>query len=140
MNGVSNNVAVKQPNYHGTRNGAIAGGVAGGAYIGAGFGGAKLAQCALKHSNFSQKKEILSNLQKNYTNLGVNMAKTSVSKILKFTVETLKKPSEIAKSVVGVAIVGAAIGLGVDMIKNHKRNKAIAKAEVEQQPKNDKKA
>lgn len=140
MNGVSNNVAVKQPNYHGTRNGAIAGAAVGGAYVGAGFGGAKLAQYVLKNSNFSQRREMLSNLQKTYTNLGVDMAKTSVSKILEYTVETLKKPSEIAKSVAGVAVVGVAIGLGIDMIKNHKRNKAIAKAEVEQQPKDDKKA
>ena len=140
MNGVSNNVAVKQPNYHGTRKGAITGTAVGGADVGAGYVGAKLAQYALKNSNFSQRREILSNLQKTYTNLGVDMAKTSVSKILKYTVETLKKPSEIAKSVAGVAVVGAAIGLGIDMIKNHKRNKAIAKAEVEQQPKDDKKA
>ena len=33
MNGVSNNVAVKQPNYHGTRNGAIAGAADRGQYI-----------------------------------------------------------------------------------------------------------
>ena len=104
------------------------------------FTSSKCFQYALKNSNFSQRREILSNLQKTYTNLGVDMAKTSVSKILKYTVETLKKPSEIAKSVAGVAVVGAAIGLGIDMIKNHKRNKAIAKAEVEQQPKDDKKA
>lgn len=132
MNGVSNNMAVKQPNYKATRNGAIAGAVTAGTLLSAGVGLMKIPQLVAKNASFAEKREIISNGIDSFTKLGFDMSKNTVSKSLKSIISFATKPAVVAKSVGFWALAGAGIGLAVDLIKNNKIKKENAKIANEQ--------
>lgn len=56
MNGVSNNVQVRQPNYHATRNGAVAGAVAGGVGYGVTYGAVKFVENNINNGSEAMKE------------------------------------------------------------------------------------
>lgn len=138
MNGVSNNVQVRQPNYHATRNGAVAGAVAGGVGYGATYGAVKFAENKINNGSEAMKEFITRKMTEKLSKKGVDTSNMSMPKIFEGTLAEMRKPLNIAKAVGKVAVVGTLIGFGIDAIKNSKMNKADAK--VAQQSNEDKKA
>ena len=138
MNGVSNNVQVRQPNYHATRNGAVAGAVAGGVGYGATYGAVKFAENKINNGSEAMKEFITRKMIDKLSKKGIDASNMSMPKIFEGTLAEMRKPLNIAKTVGKVAVVGTLIGFGIDAIKNSKMNKADAK--VAQQSNEDKKA
>lgn len=138
MNGVSNNVQVRQPNYHATRNGAVAGAIAGGVGYGATYGAVKFAENKINNGSEAMKEFITRKMTEKLSKKGVDASNMSMPKIFEGTLAEMRKPLNIAKAVGKVAVVGTLIGFGIDAIKNSKMNKADAK--VAQQSNEDKKA
>ena len=62
MNGVSNNVQVRQPNYHATRNGAVAGAVAGGVGYGVTYGAVKFVENKINNGSEAIKELFTRNM------------------------------------------------------------------------------
>lgn len=138
MNSVSNNVQVRQPNYHATRNGAVAGAVAGGVGYGATYGAVKFAENKINNGSEVMKEFITRKMTEKLSKKGVDASNMSMPKIFEGALAEMRKPLNIAKAVGKVAVVGALIGFGIDAIKNSKMNKANDK--VAQQSNDDKKA
>ena len=138
MNGVSNNVQVRQPNYHATRNGAVAGAVAGGVGYGVTYGAVKFVENKINNGSEAMKELFTSKMTDKLSKKGIDASNMSMPKIFEGTLAEMRKPLNIAKAVGKVAVVGTLIGFGIDVIKNSKMNKANAK--VAQQSNDDKKA
>lgn len=118
MEGISNNTAVNRSNYHATAKGAIGGAAAGAAIIGSEYGSMKLNQFALKKANYATKKTFIDVTKKLFDAFKIDTKQITVSKLMKNTIKDIKKPSFIAKTIAPLAIAGAAIGFGVDMVRN----------------------
>lgn len=139
MNGVSNNVQVRQPNYHATRNGAVAGAVAGGVGYGFTYGSVKFVKNKINNGCSEAMRELYTRkMTDKLSKKGIDVSNMSMPKIFEGVLAEMRKPLNIAKAVGKVAVVGALIGFGIDAIKNSKMNKANAK--VAQQSNDDKKA
>lgn len=119
MEGISNNTAVNRPNYHATAKGAIGGAAAGAAILGSGYGSIKATQAIMKKADFATKKEFLNGIAGMLKIAKVDSSKTTVSKLFKTATKEYLKPKFIAKTVAPLAAAGAAIGFGVDLVKNH---------------------
>ena len=118
------NSTVNKPNYNTTKKGAIIGAGLGAAKIGYQLAMVNANYLGLKGADFAAKKERISSLHSNFktTDL-IDMTKTTVSKVVKAAKKAILSPANILKTAGVFALVGAGVGLIVDLYKNGKANK-----------------
>lgn len=123
MEGISNNVAINRPNYHATAKGAIGGAAVGAAMVGTGYGSIKATQYIISKSDRKTKQNLIKGISGMLNAAKLDTSKTTVSKLFKTAAKEFKKPNFIAQAVLPLAAIGAAVGFGVDLVKNSiKRN------------------
>lgn len=112
---ISNN----RPNYNSVKKGGMIGAAAG-ALSGAGmYGIVNASTLALKNdTSFSAKRKFITGMSEQYSALGIDMSKITVSKVIAGAKKGLKNPVTIAMGIAGTALIGAGIGFIVDMVKN----------------------
>ncbi|MCR5265227.1 MAG: hypothetical protein K6E29_01370 [Cyanobacteria bacterium RUI128] len=65
----------------------------------------------------AQKRDYISDMKRIYSNHGIDLKNTTVSKSIKNSLKTLRKPSVIASGIILSAGIGTAIGACIDLIK-----------------------
>ncbi|MCM1265470.1 MAG: hypothetical protein NC200_04650 [Candidatus Gastranaerophilales bacterium] len=128
MEGVSNNVAAR-PAYKSTKKGTIVGAGIGAAVVGLEATAATCSRLPLKDvKTFADKKNYIRMMTDAYTARGIDMSKTTVSRMYKAGMKHILGPKNIITMLGVGAAVGAGIGLINDMIKNRKAANAEASA------------
>lgn len=126
MEGVSSNV-VSRPSYKSTKKGAAIGAGIGLASQAAFTGIAACAMLPVKNAKtIADKKAAIKMLSDSYAAQGIDMGKTTVSRVYKNGMKALKSPVAFLKAV-GFA---AAIGAGIGLINDYMKNKKLAEAEA----------
>ena len=108
-----------RPNYNATKKGTMAGALCG-AVASAGWCGVVHASTLpLKmNSSIGAKKSFINQFSKQYSKLGIDMAKTTVSRVIKSAKVAVKSPVVVSMTVAGAALLGAGIGFVTDLVKN----------------------
>ena len=131
MEGIINNTTVSRANYHATAKGAIGGAAAGAAIIGGGYGAIKTTQSMMKKADYASKKKFIKAMTDIVDVAGLNHENQTISQMFKTAAKGYLNPKFIAKTMAPLAAVGAAIGFGVDMVKNSAmrlENQSVKKA------------
>lgn len=114
------NGVISKP-YHTTKKGAMLGAGIGLAALGCQYGMVNANYSGLKGAAYAVKKERLELLKSIYESTGLfDMAKTTVSKVVKGAKKQVLSVPNVAKQVVGLAAIGAGIGFAVDLYKSHR--------------------
>lgn len=121
---VSNNVVARPP-HKSAKRGALIGTIGGAAVSATTIG---LAGVALKSlgsaQTFGQKKELIKAFTDSFVKTGVDMSKTTVSRVAKQGLKSLKNPTTVLTTVLIGTVFGMGIGAIVDMFKNKKAKRA----------------
>ena len=113
----------QRPKYKSTVNGAVAGAVAGAAGVGAFAGLGALSLKAAKIFPDEGTRDYIKRCQEKLTKRGWDMSKTTVSKVTRSSIKAITKPLNFVKAAGTLAVVGAGIGLAMDIVKNNKAAK-----------------
>ena len=108
-------------------NSSLKGGIAG-AVVGAASGAMlyQLTRATLLplrgNTTFSQKRDYIRDMQKTCSSHNIEMKGTTVSRTIKNSLKTLRKPSVIASGLLLATGIGTALGACIDMIRLKKQN------------------
>lgn len=112
------------PEYKSTKKGATVGAVAGAATTAFAYGAASCNYLGMKGASIAAKKERISALKSILSSRGIDMAKTTVSKVVKAGRKAIASPVGILSTVVAGVAIGAGLGFVMDTIKNRNTKKA----------------
>lgn len=111
--------------YKSTKKGAVAGAVTGVITGATMYGLTKAVTLPLKQdASVASKRAFIKDLGGMYKSHGIDLSKTTVSKVIKSSKEVLKKPQVIMAGLVLATCIGAMFGAVADATKHHRTNKA----------------
>lgn len=116
------------PKYNTSLKGGITGAVVGAAGGAAVYQLTRATMLPLRgETTFSQKRDFINDMHKIFSNHNIEMKGTTVSRTVKSSLKTLKKPSVIASGLLLASGVGTAIGACIDMVRLKKAAKTDKK-------------
>ena len=119
------NAVATTPSYNRTKKGAIWGAALGAATVGYQYGMVKSNFAGLKGAAISVKKDRIGVLKSMYESTGLfDMAKTTVSRIVKAAKKSVLSPTNIVATVGALTLACAGVGLAIDAYKNNKAKKS----------------
>lgn len=119
------NAVSSTPSYQKTKKGATIGAALGAATVGCQYGMISANYAGLKNAAFSVKKERIEILKSIFKSKDLfDVDKTTVSRVIRGAKRAVANPVNIAKNVCGMALIGAGVGLAIDLYKSHKANKS----------------